>query len=103
MAIDRVDAYIEANQHEFVEQLKALLRIPSVSAQPDHDADTRRAAEFVRDDLRAMGVDNASLVETPGHHPIVYAEWMKAPGKPTLLVYGHDDVQPPEPIETWLS
>ena len=92
MAIDRVDAYLEAHRDDFEEQLKALLRIPSISAQPAHDADTRRAAEFVRDDLRAIGFE-AELIETAGH-PIVYAERHDAPGKPTLLVYGHYDVQP---------
>ena len=99
MAIDRVDAYLDAHRADFEEQLKALLRIPSVSAQPDHDADTRRAAEFVRDDLRALGLA-AELIETPGH-PIVYGERLDAPGEPTLLVYGHYDVQPPEPLEPW--
>ena len=92
MAIDRVDAYLEAHRADFEERLKALLRIPSVSAQPDHDADTRRAAEFVRDDLRGLGFD-AELIATRGH-PIVFAERRDAPGKPTLLVYGHYDVQP---------
>jgi acetylornithine deacetylase/succinyl-diaminopimelate desuccinylase-like protein len=101
MAIDRVDAYLEAHRRNFEEQLKALLRIPSISAQPDHNSDTRRAAEFVRDDLRAMGLD-AELIATRGH-PLVYAESLKAPGKPTLLVYGHYDVQPPEPLGPWLS
>jgi acetylornithine deacetylase/succinyl-diaminopimelate desuccinylase-like protein len=101
MAIDRIDAYLEAHRHDFEEQLKALLRIPSISAQPDHNADTRRAAEFVRDDLRALGLD-AELIETEGH-PLVYAESLGAPGRPTLLVYGHYDVQPPEPLEPWLS
>src|SRR4051794_12322454 len=101
MAIDRVDAYLDAHRGNLEEQLKALLRIPSVSAQPDHDADTRRAAEFVRDDLREIGLA-AELITTPGH-PIVYAERLDAPGKPTLLVYGHYDVQPPEPLEPWLS
>src|SRR4051794_16871299 len=101
MAIDRVDAYLDAHRGNFEEQLKALLRIPSVSAQPAHDADTRRAAEFVRDDLREIGLA-AELITTAGH-PIVYAERMDAPGKPTLLVYGHYDVQPPEPLEPWLS
>jgi len=100
-AVDRVDAYLEANRGAFEEQLKALIRIPSVSAQPDHDADTRRAAEFLRDDLAAMGLD-VELIPTKGH-PIVYAESLNAPGKPTLLVYGHYDVQPPEPLEPWLS
>ena len=101
MAIDRVDAYLDAHRGDFEEQLKALLRIPSVSAQPAHDADTRRAAEFVRDDLRGMGLD-AELIATKGH-PIVYAERLGAPGKPTLLIYGHYDVQPPEPLEPWIS
>ncbi len=101
MAIDQVDAYLDANRGRFEESLKALIRIPSVSAQPDHNADTRRAAEFVRDDLKAMGVP-AELVETPGH-PIVYGERLDAPGKPTLLIYGHYDVQPAEPLEPWLS
>ena len=72
-----------------------------MSAQPDHDADTHRAAAFVRDDLAAMGL-RAELITTK-RHPIVYAEWLGAPGKPTLLVYGHYDVQPPEPLEPWLS
>lgn len=101
MSIDQVDAYLDANRARFEDQLKALLRIPSVSAQPDHNADTRRAAEFVRDDLRAMGVP-ADLIETSGH-PIVYGERLDAPGRPTLLVYGHYDVQPPEPLEPWTS
>jgi acetylornithine deacetylase/succinyl-diaminopimelate desuccinylase-like protein len=101
MTLERVDAYLEAHGSRFEEQLKDLIRIPSVSAQPDHDADTRRAAEFVRDDLTAMGL-NAELIETR-RHPIVYAEWLAGKGKPTLLVYGHYDVQPAEPLEPWLS
>jgi acetylornithine deacetylase/succinyl-diaminopimelate desuccinylase-like protein len=96
-----VDAYLEAHRGAFEEQLKQLLRIPSVSAQPDHDADTQRAASFIRDDLAVMGL-RAELIPTK-RHPIVYAEWLAAPGKPTLLVYGHYDVQPPEPLEPWLS
>ena len=102
MVIERVDAYLVEHRGRFEEQLKALLRIPSVSAQPDHDADTRRAAEFVRDDLRAMGVD-AELVEFKAGHPIVFGQKLDAPGKPTLLIYGHYDVQPPEPLEPWLT
>jgi acetylornithine deacetylase/succinyl-diaminopimelate desuccinylase-like protein len=102
MAIDRVCSYLESHRAEFEESLKALIRIPSVSAQPDHDADTRKAAEFVRDDLRKSGVP-AELIEFPKGHPIVYGERLDAPGKPTLLVYGHYDVQPAEPMEPWLS
>ncbi|SIO58737.1 Acetylornithine deacetylase/Succinyl-diaminopimelate desuccinylase [Singulisphaera sp. GP187] len=101
MAIDRVDAYIDAHRADFVEQLKALIRIPSVSAQPDHNADTHRAAEFIRDDLAAMGLQ-AELIATKGH-PIVFAQNPPRPGLPTLLIYGHYDVQPPEPLEPWIS
>jgi acetylornithine deacetylase/succinyl-diaminopimelate desuccinylase-like protein len=96
-----VDAYLEAHRTDFEEQLKTLIRIPSVSAQPDHDADTRRAAERIRDDLASMGLP-AELIETK-KHPLIYAEWLGAAGKPTLLIYGHYDVQPPEPLEPWLS
>lgn len=102
MTIDKVSAYIQSHKGAFEDQLKALIRIPSVSAQPEHDADTRRAAEFVRDDLRAMGVP-AELIEFGRGHPIVYGERLDAPGKPTLLVYGHYDVQPPEPLGPWNS
>jgi acetylornithine deacetylase/succinyl-diaminopimelate desuccinylase-like protein len=101
MAIDRVDAYLASRHNDFEEQLKALIRIPSISAQPDHDSDTRRAALFVRDDLAAMGLA-AELIETK-RHPLVYAEWLGAPDRPTILIYGHYDVQPPEPLEPWLS
>ncbi len=100
-AREQVDTYLESHRAAFEDQLHALLRIPSVSAQPDHNADTRRAAEFLIDDFRGMGLD-VELVETAGH-PIVYAESLRAPGKPTLLVYGHYDVQPPEPLEPWDS
>ncbi len=101
MALDQVDAYLEAHRDDFLKQLEALIRIPSISAQPDHNADTRRAAEFIRDDLAAMGLA-VELIETKGH-PIVYAEGPRIPGKATVLVYGHYDVQPPEPLEPWLS
>jgi len=101
MGLDRIDAYLKERSRDFEEQLKALLRIPSVSAQPKHDADTRRAAEFIRDDLAAMSLD-AQIIETK-RHPLVYAEWLKAEGKPTVLIYGHYDVQPPEPLEPWRS
>jgi acetylornithine deacetylase/succinyl-diaminopimelate desuccinylase-like protein len=101
MSLDRVDAYLEEHRGDFEEQLKALIRIPSISAQPDHNADTKRAAEFVCNDLTAMGL-RAELIPTKGH-PIVYAENLHSPGRPTVLIYGHYDVQPPEPLELWLS
>lgn len=101
-APESVDRYLAEHAARFERQLFDLLRIPSVSAQPDHNADTRRAAEFVRDDLRAMGVP-AELIEFDSGHPLVYGERLDAPGKPTLLVYGHYDVQPAEPLEPWHS
>ena len=101
MPMDRVDAYLDAHRAEFEEELKALLRIPSVSAQPDHDQDTRRAATLIRDNLASVGFES-DLIETK-RHPIVHAEWLGAPGEPTVLIYGHYDVQPPEPLEPWLS
>ena len=73
-----VDAYLEAHRGAFEEQLKDLLRVPSVSAQPQHDADTRRAASMVRDDLAAMGLE-ARLIETK-RHPLVYSEWLGCAG-----------------------
>jgi acetylornithine deacetylase/succinyl-diaminopimelate desuccinylase-like protein len=82
--------------------LIAFLRIPSISALPDHAPDVRRAAEFVRDWLHRAGLQRARLIEGDGN-PLVFAEWTGAPGKPTLLLYGHYDVQPPDPLEEWTS
>jgi acetylornithine deacetylase/succinyl-diaminopimelate desuccinylase-like protein len=101
-APETIDAYLADHAARFEGQLFELLRIPSVSAQPDHNADTRRAAQWVRDDLIALGVP-AELIEFDSGHPIVYGERLDAPGQPTLLIYGHYDVQPPEPLEPWLS
>ncbi len=94
--------YCLRHQDEFLEELKAFLRIPSVSTLPEHAADVRRAAEFLRDALAAAGLQQSELIEGPGH-PLVYGEWLDAPGKPTLLIYGHYDVQPPDPLEEWKS
>jgi len=83
--------------------LLEFLRIPSVSALPEYRGEVRRCAEFVRDLLARDGLQNARLVESEGRHPLVTAEWLGAPGRPTALVYGHYDVQPPEPLDEWLS
>jgi acetylornithine deacetylase/succinyl-diaminopimelate desuccinylase-like protein len=94
--------YIERNLPRFRAELYEWLRIPSVSAKPEHNADTRRAAEWLVERLREAGLD-PSVHETGGH-PIVLAEWHKAgKGAPTVLIYGHYDVQPPEPLDEWLS
>jgi acetylornithine deacetylase/succinyl-diaminopimelate desuccinylase-like protein len=94
--------YFQRERPRFLEELKTFLRIPSISTLPEHAPDIRRAAEFVRDGLASAGLDNAGLIEGPGN-PLVYAEWLGAPGKPTLLFYGHYDVQPPDPLEEWRS
>lgn len=85
-----------------MDDLFEFLRIPSISAAPEHAGDVRRAAQFVKDWLERAGLKRASVIEGQGH-PLVYAEWLEAPAKPTLLLYGHYDVQPPEPLEEWTS
>ncbi len=94
--------YLETNKQRFLDELLELLRIPSVSADSQFKGDVRRAAEFVRDKLTAAGLDKATLYETPGH-PVVYTEKMVNPNLPTVLVYGHYDVQPADPYELWES
>ena len=95
-----MQAYLEENQDRFIEELKALLRIPSVSADPAHKDDVLRMAEHTKQALLAAGVDHAELCETPGF-PIVYGEKLIDPALPTVLVYGHYDVQPADPLELW--
>jgi acetylornithine deacetylase/succinyl-diaminopimelate desuccinylase-like protein len=94
--------YYEQHQSDFLEGLKAFLRIPSISTLSEHKLDIIRAAEFARDELAAAGMTGAELIEGPGN-PLVYAEWLGAPGKPTILFYGHYDVQPPDPLDEWHS
>ena len=101
MAIDRVDAYLDAHRADFEEQLKAFLRIPSISAQPDHDADTRRAADFLVADFRRIGLAMVERIDFARGHSLIVAEGPQEPGRPTVLFYGHYDVQPPEPLEPW--
>jgi len=93
--------YYQQHQSEFLEGLKTFLRIPSISTLTENKPDIRRAAEFVRDDLKAAGL-SAELIEGEGN-PLVYGEWLGAPGKPTILFYGHYDVQPPDPLDEWKS
>ncbi len=110
--------FARRNHPRFLDELKALLRIPSVSTLPEHKGDCRRAAEVVAAELKRIGMENARLIETEGH-PLVYADWLHAAGKPvvpasaaadssagwkpTVLIYGHYDVQPPDPLDEWLS
>jgi acetylornithine deacetylase/succinyl-diaminopimelate desuccinylase-like protein len=100
--------FAQQNGGRFVDELKALLRIPSISTLPEHAGDVRRAAEFVAAELRRIGMENVRLIETarpdhPNGHPLVYADWLHNPGKATVLCYGHYDVQPAEPLDEWTT
>src|SRR5437016_6488764 len=96
--------YYQANRERFLEGLISLLKIPSISTLPEHKSDVRRAAEFVSSELRTMGMRGVEIIDgKEGQDPRVYAAWLEAPGKPTLLLYGHYDVQPPDPLDEWIS
>jgi acetylornithine deacetylase/succinyl-diaminopimelate desuccinylase-like protein len=93
--------YARTHQDQFLRELIEFLRIPSISTQPEHQPDIERAAVWLRDQLLAAGFPTAQVVPTPGH-PVVYAEWLAAgPQAPAVLIYGHYDVQPPDPLELW--
>ena len=94
--------YAKENQQRFLGELKDLLRIPSVSTLPQHKDDVQRAAAFIANQMRAIGLENVEVIPTQGH-PLVYADWLHASGKPTVLCYGHYDVQPPDPLDEWKS
>jgi acetylornithine deacetylase/succinyl-diaminopimelate desuccinylase-like protein len=94
--------YIDSKQQEHLNELKELLRIPSVSTQSEHKADIERAARWVAEKLRSAGLDKVEIAPTK-MHPVVYGESLQAPGRPTVLVYGHYDVQPAEPLDLWTS
>jgi len=96
------DLFVEQNKPRLLDELKTFLRIPSVSTLPEHVPDVRRAAEFVADSMKTAGLENIEIIAT-AKHPLVYADWLHAPGKPTVLCYGHYDVQPPDPLDEWIS
>ena len=93
-------SYANQNQQRFLSELKDLLRIPSISTLPQHKDDVRRAAQFISDELIRIGIENVEVIKTAGH-PLVYGDWLHAPGKPVVLCYGHYDVQPPDPLDEW--
>lgn len=99
---EAISAYVSAQQDRLLGELLDFLRIPSVSTLPEHQPDVLRAAEFTAAALRAAGMPHVEIIPTAGH-PLVYAESLAAPGKPTVLCYGHYDVQPPDPLELWKS
>jgi len=92
--------YLEENRERFLEELVGFLRIPSISSLPEHAEDVRRAGEWVAARMRAAGIPEVELLETGGH-PVVYGECLQSPGKPTILIYGHFDTQPVDPLELW--
>ncbi|MGO9261658.1 MAG: dipeptidase [Bryobacteraceae bacterium] len=97
-----IDAFVKENQNRFLDELKEFIRIPSISTLPEHTPDIGRAAAFVAGQLRAAGMENIEIIPT-AKHPLVYADWLHAPGKPTVLCYGHYDVQPADPLELWVT
>ena len=100
--MNNVIDFINTNRDRYVEELKTYLAIPSISALPEHQADVRRCAEWTADELRRIGMENVRLIETPGN-PVVYGDWLGAAGAPTILFYGHYDVQPVDPVNLWES
>ena len=97
-----VIGYIENNRGRYIDELKEFLRIPSISTLAENKSDMQTAAKFVASKLREAGLNKIEIFQTEGH-PLVYGEWLGAPGKPTVLIYGHYDVQPVDPIELWSS
>ena len=100
MAPSSAAVFARENHPRFLEELKTLLRIPSVSTLTEHKEDCRRAAQMLVDELQRIGMEHVRLIETEGH-PLVYGEWLHAAGKPTVLCYGHYDVQPADPLDEW--
>ena len=99
--LDVID-FVNANRDRYLTGLEELLAIPSISALPAHAGDVRRCAEWMGAEMGRIGLEHVRLVETAGH-PIVCADWLHAEGAPTMLFYGHYDVQPVDPIELWES
>src|SRR5712692_9473408 len=102
MAQTPLETYITENERRFLEDLKGWLRIPSISTLPEHAGDIRRAAEYAADQLKHSGFEHVEVISTQ-RHPLVYGDWLKVPGKPTVLIYGHYDVQPVDPVDLWDS
>ncbi|HEX7056751.1 MAG TPA: dipeptidase [Bacilli bacterium] len=96
------EQYLRQNKERYMRELFAFLRIPSISMHSKHREDMRRAAEWLADSLRQAGLEHVALLETEGN-PVVYGDWLHAEGKPTVLIYGHYDVQPPDPLAEWAS
>ena len=100
--MEKIKKYVDKNRQRFLDELFDLLRIPSVSARPEHREDMLRAAEFIRQKLLDAGAGRAEVMSTEGHE-VIFAEKIIDPSLPTVLVYGHYDVQPAEPVDLWDS
>ena len=100
--MDNVIDFVNVNRDRYLDELKAFLAIPSISALPQHAADVKRCADWCADEMRRIGLQNVKLIDTPGN-PVVYGDWLNAPGAPTILFYGHYDVQPVDPLDLWES
>ena len=94
--------HLNQNRERQLGELLEFLRIPSISALPAHAADVQRAAEWVEKWMKAAGIESVRILPTGGH-PVVYGDWLHAPGKPTVLIYGHFDTQPVDPLNLWDS
>jgi acetylornithine deacetylase/succinyl-diaminopimelate desuccinylase-like protein len=98
--MEKIIHYIRSHRQQYLEELFQLLRIPSVSTAPEHAEDVAKCGQTLAEYLQAIGMTTVEIMPTGGH-PVVYAEWLEAAGAPTILIYGHYDVQPPEPLEQW--
>src|ERR1700681_1679593 len=96
------EEFLDETREQALRELEDFLRIPSISSQPEHADDVRRAAGHLAEQYERIGLQHAQVIDTAGH-PVVYADWLKAPGKPTVLLYGHYDVQPADPLDLWKS
>ena len=94
------ERYLDKNKDCFIDELLDFVRIPSISALPEHAGDVQRAAKWVADRMESAGIEGVRILPTGGH-PVVCGEWLHAPGKPTILIYGHFDVQPVDPVDLW--
>ena len=102
MSPSRAIAYARAHREKFLAELMDFVRFPTVSAQPKHEGDIKNCANWLARHLRGIGAKDVRIIPTP-RHPLVYASWRGAPHRPTLLIYGHYDVQPVDPLDEWCS
>ena len=100
--MSQAETYLQTQQARYLDELLEFLRIPSISSLPEHAADVQRAADWVATRLRAAGLEHVQILPTGGH-PVVYGDWLHAAGQPTILIYGHFDIQPVDPVELWTA